>query len=272
MLELEESSKIIEKIKYNKPLIHHITNYVSVNDCANIVLALGGSPIMADDPKEVVEVVSKASALVINIGTLNDKRVQSMLLAGRKANELGIPVILDPVGVGASTFRKDTVNQLLKNIDFTVIRGNASEMQVLMNMNYSVAGVDSMDFGGNTPKMIRTLAQKYKTTVAITGATDSICDGTTLISVSNGHSLLSQVTGTGCMTTSLIATCLAVTDQALLAALAGVLIMDLAGEGAYASLKAHESIGTFKVRIFDHIHQLTEQTILEGGSLDVSYR
>ena len=133
----------IQKVRLNAPLIHHITNYVTVNDCANITLAIGASPIMADDAQEVLEITTMSNALVLNIGTLNERTIVSMLLAGKKANELGIPIILDPVGAGASRFRNETVKKLLNDIHFSVIRGNISEMCFLAGLKSSTKSVDA---------------------------------------------------------------------------------------------------------------------------------
>ena len=157
---LKEISQLIGNVKDKKPLVHHITNYVTVNDCANMVLAIGGSPVMADDLAEVEEMLAFASALVINIGTLNERTIQSMITAGKKANQLGVPVVLDPVGVGATTLRTETTAILLKEVRFAVIRGNMSEIKMIAGLNVQIKGVDSIASEENGIEIAKALAVK----------------------------------------------------------------------------------------------------------------
>lgn len=254
-------------VKEKSPLIHHITNYVTVNDCANIVLALGGSPVMADDINEVEQMVSFAGALVINVGTLNARTIESMLAAGKKANELGIPVILDPVGVGATSLRTDTVETLIKEVNFSVIRGNMSEIKILSGLNVEIKGVDSIADDADGKEIAVNLSKKLQCVIAITGAVDIIADGDKVCFISNGDKILSKVTGTGCMSTSLIGTYAGATKDYFAAAIAGVMTMGLAGELAQKSLKPEEGIGTFRARLFDEIYKMNSETILAGGKL-----
>ena len=257
---------ILEKIKRDKPLVHHITNYVTVNDCANIVLALGGSPVMADDKKEVEEMVSIASALVLNIGTLNERTIEAFILAGKRANELGVPVILDPVGVGATTLRNQTVERILKEVKLSVLRGNMSEIKKIYGIDASTRGVDSIDStleGGI--EIAAELAKRLACIVAITGAVDIISDGTRVFSISNGHPILSSVTGTGCMSSSLIGLCCGTGEGSLYGAIAGIMIMGLAGEKAQVRLKDYEGLGSFKVYLMDAISSFSIDDIKERG-------
>lgn len=267
---MELVNKIIENletVKGKSPLIHHITNYVTVNDCANMVLAIGASPVMADDIAEVEEMVGFAGALVINVGTLNERTIESMVAAGKKANSLGVPVILDPVGVGATKLRTETVARLIKEVSFAVIRGNMSEIKILSGLNVEIKGVDSTADAEGGEEIAKALAKKLNSVVAITGAVDIITDGVRTCKISNGHKILSMVTGTGCMSTSLIGSYAGGTTDYYVAATAGVMTMGLAGELAQKSLTKTEGIGTFKARLFDEIYKMKAETIAQGAKL-----
>lgn len=257
---------ILEKIKENKPLVHHITNYVTVNDCANIVLALGGSPVMADDHKEVEEMVSIASALVLNIGTLNERTIESFILAGKKANQLGTPVILDPVGVGATSLRNQATERILKEVKLSVLRGNMSEIKCIYGIEAATRGVDSVDNPLEGGKDIALqLAKRLNCTVAITGAVDIISDGSRIFYIENGHPIMANITGTGCMSSSLVGVCCGVGEGSLFGAIAGIMIMGIAGEKAQQRLQGQEGLGSFRVYLMDAISQLTMADIEERG-------
>lgn len=261
----EALADLLRGVHSRNPLVHQITNYVTANDCANVVLALGGRPVMAEDPREVEEMVAIASALVLNLGTLNDCKVNAMLAAGRKANELGIPVILDPVGVGATRLRLTAAESILNEIRVAVVRGNLSEARALTGENSKTCGVDSIDGHANSKEVAIRLSQQRGCVVAITGVQDIISDGTIVASVNNGHQLLTQVTGTGCMISALVGAYCAVTDNNyLLAAIAGVATMGLAGESA-----AREGIGlgTFRMKLFDYISRFTPNELREGAKI-----
>lgn len=275
-----EVSKRIGKLLYcmkeKNPLVHHITNYVTVNDCANITLAIGASPVMADEINEVRDMVSLASSLVINIGTLNSRTVEAMLEAGKRANELDIPVILDPVGAGATTFRTETANRILNEIKLAVIRGNLSEIKTLYGVKSQTKGVDSSETiteesdGLEEAKNIaKDFAQRLNTVVAITGAVDIITDGKKLYSVENGHKMMSKVTGTGCMCSSLIGSYLGAGEDNLLAALSGVISMGIAGEIAFERVnKEYEGTGALKLNILDAIYNLSDEIIFKRGKIN----
>lgn len=260
--------EIFETIKKEKPLIHHITNYVTVNDCANVVLALGGSPVMADDLDEVEEMVSLASALVLNVGTLNQRTIEAFILAGKKANALGIPVVLDPVGVGATALRTQTVQRILKEVQLSVLRGNMSEIKTIYGQEGKTRGVDSMDdslMGGK--EIALGLAKRLNCVVAITGATDIVSDGKKVFYIENGHEMLSRVTGTGCMTTSLIGLCIGTKKNPFHGAIMGTAIMGLAGEIAYEALSNKEEVGTFRLKLMDAIGSFSMTRMEKRGKI-----
>ena len=265
----EKLENAIKNVRQKKPLVHHITNYVTVNDCANIVLAIGGSPVMADDAYEVEDIVSAASALVINIGTLNKRTVESMMKAGKKANEIGIPVILDPVGAGASKFRKNTALNLINQIKFSIIRGNLAEIKTLSGMDSNTKGVDSEETESSDAKNIaKYLAQKLNTVIAITGVIDYVSDGRKIFSLKNGNKMLSSVTGTGCMCTSLIGAYCGVSNNYLLAAAAGILTMSIAGEKAYENLsKDNSGSGSFRVNLINAVYNFSGMDFKKRGKI-----
>lgn len=263
-------SGILQDVRHKKPLVHHITNYVTVTDCANITLALGGSPVMADDIGEVEEMVSFASALVLNIGTLNARTIESMLAAGRAAAKRGIPIVLDPVGVGATKLRTETAAQLISEVKPCIIRGNMSEIKLLAGMNVTIKGVDSVADEDNSRIIAEDLARKLSCIIAITGKQDVISNGVQTCFVDNGHEMLAKVTGTGCMTTSLVGTCCGAAQDWFSSTVAGIMMMGIAGEIAQQSLKAEDGIGTFKTRLFDNIYNLTPQTLLDRGRIQTA--
>ena len=276
---MEINRKIIDLlnvVKEKNPLVHHITNYVTVNDCANITLAIGGSPVMADDINEVCDMVSLASAFLINIGTLNSRSVESMIAAGKKANELNIPVILDPVGAGATAYRTETAKRIISEIKLAVIRGNLSEIKTLYGIEAKTKGVDATESVSTNSnefidgkEMASTFANRLNTVVAITGAVDIITDGKTTYTVENGHEIMSKVTGTGCMCTSLIGSFLGAGNNNLLATLSGIVSMGIAGEIAYEGLdESKGGTGTLKVKILDAIYNLSEAEIMGRSKIN----
>ncbi len=257
----------LRHVKEKNPLIHHITNYVTVNDCANIVLAIGGSPVMADDLEEVAEMVGFASALVLNIGTLNSRTIESMLVAGLRAKELGIPVIFDPVGVGATNLRTNTSEKLIGKLKPEVIRGNMSEIKVLAGLEVAIKGVDSLADEQDGSIVAKKFASELGSVIAITGKTDVISDGSQVCLLDNGHKILADVTGTGCMTTSLVGTFCGVNKDYFTATVSGIISMGLAGEIAHASLRHGEGIGTFRARLLDSIYNLTPEILAKEGKI-----
>ena len=272
-------SEIIKNVKNNTPLVHNITNYVTVNDCANILLACGGSPIMADDIEEVEEIVSISSALVINIGTLNSRTIESMIKAGKKANELNIPVILDPVGVGASSLRTDTANKLLNEIKFAVVRGNISEIKALGNTNAKGAkGVDA-DLADSineenldeVVEYIKSLSEKLSSVIAVTGAIDIVSDSKKTYIIRNGHPMMGKISGTGCMLSSIIgAYCGANKDNIVDATAAAVCIIGLSGELAYEKiLKNDEGTSMLRTHLIDFMSKIDDKILEEGAKFEI---
>lgn len=275
---MERYLKVIDllaKLREEKPLVHHITNYVTVNDCANITLAIGASPVMADDINEVEEMVSMASSLVLNIGTLNERTIHSMLAAGKKANDLNIPIVLDPVGVGATSYRTGTAKRLIKELNISVIKGNISEIATLYGMDVRTKGVDAEERGDASEDDIQTkieiakkLAINLNCVIAITGAKDIITDGTKVYIVENGDAIMARITGTGCMCTSLIGSYAAVANNPLDAALAGILSMGMAGEIAKEKLSiSNKGTGSLKVEIMDSIYNLNKDILVKKGKV-----
>ena len=265
----EKAAGLLAQVREKSPLVHNITNYVTVNDCANALLAVGASPIMADDIGETEDITSISSALVLNIGTLNRRTVESMLKAGKKANELGIPVILDPVGAGASALRNRTVLELLEQVQMAVLRGNLSEMSFLAGLHCATKGVDASesDSGNDAVSVAAALAGKYRCTAAVTGAVDFVSDGERAIRIHNGHPMLSSVTGTGCMTSALTGACAAVTGDGLTAAAAAVAAMGIAGELAFETAGA-SGTGSFHIALIDALSRLDPAMFEKKAKID----
>jgi hydroxyethylthiazole kinase len=268
---VEKIGDALKAARSQKPLVNHITNYVTVNDCANITLAIGASPIMADDIRESAEITSISSALVLNTGTLAEQTIQSMLAAGKKANELKIPVVLDPVGVGASKLRNQTVERILHEVKISVLRGNISEIRYIAGFEASTKGVDASDADMSSGleaacTIVKTAARKYGCTVAATGETDIISDGHRTIMIKNGTRLLASVTGTGCMCTSLVGAFSGVTKDPMVAAAGGALCMGIAGE--IAEEKAGKvGTGSFHIAIIDAVSLMDAETLMERAKI-----
>lgn len=264
---------IFDNMEKKPAMVHCITNYVTINDVANIILAAGASPIMADEWMEVSEITSLCDSLVINLGTLKQNTVKSMLLAGKKANELGHTIVFDPVGVGASKFRKDTAIKLLDEIQFSVIRGNISEIKTLYQGNESGYGVDAKKedalTGDNLEKvieMIKSLAKRTKAVIVVTGKTDLITDGKTIYFVKNGDLQMSRITGCGCMLDGVIASFIGSNqEQILKATTLAVCAMGICGE--YAKEKANGT-GTFKVHLMDAMSNMNAKWIERSHQIE----
>ena len=247
---------LLEKLKEKRPLVHNITNYVVMNFTANTLLAMGASPVMAHAVDEVEEMVSFANALVINIGTLSKQWIESMLKAGKRANEIGLPVILDPVGSGATSFRTNTFRNLAKELKLSVVRGNASEILSIRSDYVRTKGVETSHGAEEALETARAAAREIDSVAAITGPVDLVTDGARVIRCYNGHPLLGSVTGTGCAATAAIAAFNSITNDSLEAASAGLAFFGLAGEVAGA--KAN-SPGSFMVALLDALHEITPE-------------
>lgn len=251
-----------ELVRSKTPLVHCITNYVTVNDVANILLACGGSPIMADDIVEVAEITAISNALLINIGTLNERTIESMICAGMVANKKNIPVILDPVGAGASNLRNITVKKLLNQVKMSVIRGNLSELSFIAGLNSNTRGVDSneSDNINNPVEVAKTVAKNFNAIVAITGAIDVVTDGKRVAKISNGVPLMRKVTGTGCMLSAVIGAYIGAVSEVFEATVTAISSMGIAGELA---LKRVTNLGTgsFHIAIIDEISKINDDII-----------
>lgn len=268
---------MFENVRKNCPLIHNITNYVTVNDCANIIIACGASPIMADDKEEVAEITTICSGLNINIGTLNSRTIASMLIAGKRANELNHPVVLDPVGAGASKLRTKTAMQLLKKVKFAVIRGNISEIKTLAFGSGTTKGVDA-DVTDKVTKenldeaiaFAKAFARKTGSVIAITGAIDIIADSRKAYCIYNGHPMMSSVTGTGCQLSAMTAAFVTANpEQSLEAAAAAVSAMGYAGEVAHGRLTDMDGNATYRNYMIDAIYNMTPETLEKGAKYEV---
>lgn len=255
-------------VRKNVPLVHCITNYVTVNDVANALLACGGSPIMADDIGEVSDITSISNALVINIGTLNERTVRSMVKAGLTANEKNIPVILDPVGAGASSLRNEAVKTLLSQVKFKVIRGNLSEMSFIAGLSVSTRGVDSSeaDSGNDAVSVAKTVADKYGCVAAITGAVDVITNGNDVAKISNGVPQMGKITGTGCMLSGVIGAYAGANDDTFSAVTDAVASMGIAGEMAFERCGSLGT-GSLHIGIIDALSLIDDGIIKEKGKI-----
>lgn len=257
-------SPLMDRVRSIRPLVHHITNTVTINDCANITLAMGASPVMAEAPEEVAEMASLADVLVLNIGTLSTSQVESMLIAGRTANDRGCPVVLDPVGAGATRFRTETVMRLIDRLDIAVLKGNAGEIGTLAGVSAEVRGVDSAGMEGDPGEVCRELAERLGTIVAMSGVVDCISDGTDLILVENGHPLMGRISGTGCMLSSAIGAFGAISDDRLTSTVGAMVVFGLAGERA--ALKA-KGPGSFRFKMIDALASLGPADIDNGARI-----
>jgi hydroxyethylthiazole kinase len=246
-------------IRERKPLVHQITNYVVMNETANATLALGALPVMAHAKEEVEEMARVAGALVLNIGTLSEHWIEAMLLAARAANKAGVPVVLDPVGAGATTFRTETAKRILGESEIAVVRGNAAEVATLAGRRAEIRGVESIGAADSGADLAREAARTLGLVAAVTGPTDHVSDGERVIAVSNGHALLATVSGTGCMATAITGCFLAVRpDTPLEAAAEALVAFGIAGEEA---AEGAAGPGTFHARLYDALFLLDPETI-----------
>ncbi len=263
-------------VRKKSPLIENITNYVTVNDCANILLACGASPIMADDKNEVEEIVSISSGVNINIGTLGNA-IEAMFLAGKKANELSLPVVLDPVGAGASKLRTETSLGLIREVELAVIRGNASEIKTLAGLSSATRGVDvnegdriTKDNLGAEVSALKAFAKKTGAIIASTGEIDIVCDSETAYCIYNGHPDMETVTGTGCQLSAMTAAYVAANpDSPLEATAAAVCAMGLAGEIARKRFRKRDGNATYRNYIIDAIYNMTPEELRKGARYEV---
>ncbi|MGC8838895.1 MAG: hydroxyethylthiazole kinase [Anaerolineae bacterium] len=254
----DQAAEALARLRDQRPLIHHITNFVVMNDTANVTLHIGGLPVMAHAKEEVAEMVEAAGALVLNPGTLTPAWVESMVLAGQRANARGIPVVLDPVGAGATHLRTEAAQRLLEDVRITIVRGNLGEISTLAGLGGAVKGVESLAGGADPLTVARTLTRHRSVTVAITGALDVVASGEQAVGVENGHPWLTTITGSGCMATTMVAAFAAVEPDPLLAAAAGLACFGIAAEEAAAIARGP---GSFKVALMDALYHLTPEQV-----------
>jgi hydroxyethylthiazole kinase len=254
----------LRRLRAAKLLVHQITNYVVMNETANATLALGALPVMAHAREEVEEMAALAGALVLNIGTLSPHWVDAMLAAGRAANAKRIPVVLDPVGAGATGYRTETAKRILDEVDVTVLRGNAGEVATLVGVDAEVRGVESVGAGGDPYDIAREAARTLGVIASVTGPTDHVSDGERVAKVSNGDAMLATITGTGCMSSTVTGCFLAVADSPFDGAVEALVAFGVAGEDAARGAKGP---GTFHVNLYDALAALDPETLDERAKV-----
>ena len=255
MITVKSIAADLAAVREQSPLIHNITNFVVMNNTANALLAIGASPVMAHAVEEVKDMVTIASALVVNMGTLNPQWVEGMLEAGNAATAKGIPVVFDPVGVGATPYRNKVAAEILDQCKPVIIRGNASEIRALANENITTRGVDSLASGSSAIEAAKRLAGQTAAVIVISGPEDFITDGQTVISTKNGSAMMTRLTGMGCTATALIGAFAAVNSNRLLAAAHAMAVMGMAGELAAAKSAGP---GSLQLNFIDILFNLTE--------------
>ena len=272
-----ELGACLDRVRERRPLIHCITNYVTANDVANLLLACGASPIMADEPEEVEEITARCAGLCLNLGTPSRRTIPSLMRAGVKAGELGRPVVLDPVGVGASALRLRTAQELMARVTFTVLRGNVSELRALAGGQEHTRGVDAGGADAVTEAELergvafaKGPARRTGTVVAVTGAIDLVSDGEQCVVIRNGRPEMGLVTGTGCQLSALTAACLAASpERPLEAAAAAVCAMGVAGELAWARMSPQDGNATYRDRIIDAVCRMDGAALEKGANYEM---
>ena len=253
----------LRELRAHKPLIHQITNYVVMNETANATLSLGALPVMAHAPQEVEEMAAVAGALVLNIGTLSEHWVEAMVLAGKAAAG---PIVLDPVGAGATRYRTETAKRFLGELEIAVVRGNPAEVATLAGREAEIRGVESLGAEGSAAELARDAARTLGCVVSVTGPTDHVSDGQRVVAISNGHELLGTVSGTGCMSTAVTGSYLAAKSAEPLEAAAEALVaFGVAGEDASRDARGP---GTFHVNLYDALYNLDPETLDARAKVD----
>lgn len=266
----------LDNVRSQVPLVHCITNYVTVNDCANALLACGGSPIMSDEPEDVADITSICGGLVLNIGTLNKRSIEGMHVAGARAGELGHAIVLDPVGAGASALRTKTAADLIDTLPITVVRGNMSEVKTIAGTAATTRGVDvnpddavTKDNLAVSAAFARELASKLGCVVAITGAIDIVASADRTVAIRNGVATMGKITGTGCMLTCVVAAyAVANPDDVFGATVAAIAGHGLAGEVAAARMTPADGNGSFRTYLLDAICNMTAEQLMAGAKIE----
>lgn len=279
---LNNINETLSQIKEKNPLTHCITNSVTINDCANAVLAIGGSPFMAEDAEELEEVVTIADALVINIGKLSKEQINSMNVSAKAANETDTPIILDPVGVGVTELRNKTTMDLINNYNMAAIRGNITEIKSIAKLvgvideNNTAKGVDvniddiitEENLSANG-EIIRELAEKLDTTILASGPIDILSDGKTTIAIDNGDDMMPLITGSGCMLSSIVGSCIGGSTP-LEGSLVAILAMNIAGEKARAKVdEKDEGTGSFRAYLIDYIYKTNAESLINESNIRI---
>ena len=267
----------LENVRRKVPLVHNITNYVTVNDVANVLLACGGSPIMSDEAEDVEDITSVCGGLNINIGTLHKTSIEGMFRAGRKANELGHPVLLDPVGAGASALRTDTALGLMRELSLAAIRGNISEIKTLARGTGTTKGVDADAADAVTEDnleasvdFVKAFARETGCVIAVTGAIDLVSDGERCYVIRNGRPEMGKITGTGCQLSGMMTAYLTANpDRPLEAAAAAVCVMGLAGEIGWSRMQEGEGNASYRTRIIDAVYNMTGEELEKGARYEL---
>lgn len=255
----------LEAIREHRPLIHNITNYVVMNETANALLCLGALPVMSHAVGEVEEMVSAAGALVLNIGTLEPDWIDAMEAAGRRANALGVPVVLDPVGAGATRLRTEACRRLLERVKVSVVRGNAAEIAALAGANSEIRGVESISVSGSAETLAEEFARASGTVAAVTGVVDTVSDGKRTARISNGHFMLGRLVGTGCMSSTVVGAFCAVQPDAFAAAVGGLCTFGIAGE--IAAEASGERPGSFHVELYNALNAVDGVAVRSMGKV-----
>ena len=264
-------------LRKTMPLIHNITNYVTVNDVANILLACGGSPIMSDEAEDVEDITSICNGLNINIGTLHKSSIEGMLRAGKKANDLHHPILLDPVGAGASKFRTETALGLMQELNLAVIRGNISEIKTLALGSGTTKGVDADVSDAVTEEnleqaieFVKAFSKKTGAIIAVTGRIDLVTDGNRCYVIRNGRSEMGKITGTGCQLSGMMTAFITANPNEMLeAAAAAVCAMGLAGEIGWSRMQTGDGNATYRNRIIDAIYNMTGDILEKGANYEI---
>ncbi|WP_026582190.1 hydroxyethylthiazole kinase [Bacillus sp. J33] len=264
-MNIHEIGSLLEKVRAVNPLVHNITNVVVTNFTANGLLAIGASPVMAYAHEEAADMAKISGALVLNMGTLTEKEVQSMLIAGKSANEHGVPVILDPVGVGATAYRTDTARRLLEELNISIIRGNAAEIANAAGQQWEIKGVDAGKSNGDTVALAQAAASELGTITVITGKQDIVSDGNFTYSINNGHPFLTKITGAGCLLTSVAGAFSAVEKDLMKAAVSSLVVYGVAAEMA-AEASNNRGPGTFQIEFLNSLYNITASDVEGRGS------
>lgn len=267
--DIDHLTSVLDQVRLQQPVVHAITNTITASDVANVLRAIGARPIMAVAVEEVEEIVSRADALVLNLGTPTPERVMAMVSAGRRANSLGKPVVFDPVGVTASRFRSDSARRILSELRLAVIKGNRAEIGRLAGMEGELRGLDAVAGPADLLAAANTLSRQRGTVVAVSGEQDLVVGNGQALMVENGHPLMGRVTGTGCMLGAVVAAFTAVETDVMVATVAAVACFDLAGEHA-----GHRVVGPggFKLALIDSLHALTAEQMRIGAKISVGGR